>query len=63
VFILIFPVVFLNSSAVVGEEGKDSTSFLSAAGHFFTMFIGSACIGIAFALFSALVSLHNLAKL
>ncbi|CAB4001184.1 Sodium hydrogen exchanger 8 [Paramuricea clavata] len=46
------------TNAVVGEEGKESTSFLSAAGHFFTMFIGSACIGIAFALFSALLLKH-----
>ena len=55
-----FTVVFFNCSTVVGEEGKESTSFLSGVGHFFTMFIGSALIGIAFALLSALVSLRNL---
>ncbi len=52
--------MFFNCSTVVGEEGKESTSFLSGVGHFFTMFIGSALIGIAFALLSALVSLRNL---
>ena len=45
---------------MVGEEGKETTSFLSAVGHFFTMFIGSALIGIVFALLSALVSLRKL---
>lgn len=45
------------SSTVVGEESRDSMSVLSTVGHFLTMFIGSACIGIAFALLSAFVSL------
>ncbi|XP_028409915.1 sodium/hydrogen exchanger 8-like [Dendronephthya gigantea] len=46
------------TNTVIGEEGKETTSFLSAVGHFFSMFIGSACIGIAFALLSALLLKH-----
>ena len=46
-------------STVIGESGKESSSFLYAVGHFFTMFIGSAAIGTLFALFSALVSFEQ----
>lgn len=48
-------------STVVGEAGK-SSSLLSILGHFFTMFLGSALIGIIFALISALVSFPFLHK-
>ncbi|XP_046842331.1 sodium/hydrogen exchanger 8-like [Xenia sp. Carnegie-2017] len=45
------------TNTVVGEAGK-SSSLLSILGHFFTMFLGSALIGIIFALISALLLKH-----